>query len=157
MRLKDDIWLFWERIVVEQGVVIDRPKGTTHPRFAEMIYPVDYGYLAETAGGDGAEIDVFVGSAESGLVGLLVTHDAAKGDREVKLLWNLTENEIESVAAFLNCGTMTAELIRRSDQSAASWNAFFAFRDLIEVPEDFMRERPLNVMLDAKSVFENEI
>ena len=67
--MEDDLWIEWERIIAENGIVIDRPKGTAHPRFPGMIYPVDYGYLEQTIGGDGEEIDIFVGSADSGLVG----------------------------------------------------------------------------------------
>src|SRR5690349_13315470 len=104
--MDDDLWSFWERIIAEQGVIIDRSKGTAHPRFAEMIYPVDYGYLKNTTGGDGNEIDIFVGSTDSGLVGLLATKDSAKEDREIKLLWNLTDDEVEAATAFLNRETM---------------------------------------------------
>lgn len=155
--MDDDLWSFWERIIAEQGVIIERPKGTAHPHFAEMIYPVDYGYLENTTGGDGKEIDIFVGSTDSGLVGLLATQDAAKGDREIKLLWNLTEDEIEAVAAFLNRETMTASLIRRLSEALPSFETFFAFRDLIEIPDDFMSDRPLNVILEPGGVFDDEI
>ena len=111
--MEEDPWIGWEQIIAENKIVIDRPKGTAHPRFPEMIYPVDYGYLEQTIGGDGAEVDIFVGSGDAGLVALLSTYDAVKEDRETKLLWNLTEEEIETVTNFLNRGTMTASLIRR--------------------------------------------
>jgi inorganic pyrophosphatase len=42
---------FWEALdtlVSSSKLVIDRPKGTHHPRFSEIIYPVDYGYLENT-------------------------------------------------------------------------------------------------------------
>ena len=111
--MEDEIWSEWERIIAEHSIVIDRPKGTAHPRFPDMIYPIDYGYLEQTIGGDGAEIDIFVGSVESGLIGLLSTHDTAKEDRETKLLWNLSDEETETVVSFLNRGAMTASLVRR--------------------------------------------
>ena len=111
--MEDDLWSEWDRIIAEHKLVIDRPKGTVHPRFPEMIYPVDYGYLEQTIGGDGAEVDIFVGSGDAGLVGLLSTYDAVKEDRETKLLWNMTEEEIETVVSFLNRGAMTASLVRR--------------------------------------------
>ena len=155
--MDDDLWISWERIIAEQGVIIDRPKGTAHPRFAEMIYPVDYGYLKNTTGGDGKEIDIFVGSTDSGLVGLLATHDAAKGDREIKLLWNLIDSEVEAVVAFLNRETMTADLIRRSGEAQPSFKAFLAFWDLIEIPDDFMSDRPLNIILEPGGVFDEEM
>lgn len=41
-------------------VIIDRPLGSSHPRFSELIYPVNYGYIANTISGDGMELDVYV-------------------------------------------------------------------------------------------------
>lgn len=41
-------------------IVIDRPLGSAHPRFPDTIYPVNYGYIPETEGGDGEEIDVYL-------------------------------------------------------------------------------------------------
>jgi len=29
--------------VLESEIVIDRPKGSHHPRYPEIVYPVDYG------------------------------------------------------------------------------------------------------------------
>lgn len=39
---------------------IDRPLGTAHPRFPKMIYPINYGYVNDIKGGDGAEQDVYI-------------------------------------------------------------------------------------------------
>jgi inorganic pyrophosphatase len=103
-------WAVWERLLRERGVVIDRPRGRPHPRFPAMIYPLDYGYIPGTVGGDGAEVDVFVGSGDSGLTAALITHDLGKGDRELKLLWNTTEAEIAAARAFLQRGDMRVDL-----------------------------------------------
>ena len=57
---------FWDRIaqmVEESKIVVDRPKGSYHPNFPGFIFPLDYGYLSGTTGGDGKEIDVWIGSA----------------------------------------------------------------------------------------------
>ena len=121
-----------------------------------MIYPVDYGYLEQTVGGDGAEIDIFVGSEDSGLVGILSTHDTAKEDCETKLLWNLTDEETETVVSFLNRGSMTASIIRRSDEVPLSLTSTFAFMHLAEIPDDFMRDRPLNVVLEPGGIFDDD-
>jgi inorganic pyrophosphatase len=41
-----------------------------------LIYPLDYGYLEGTCGGDGAGIDVWVGlKADKTLTGILCTVD----------------------------------------------------------------------------------
>ncbi len=39
---------------------MDRPLGSAHPRFPELIYPVNYGYVDGVFAGDGAEQDVYV-------------------------------------------------------------------------------------------------
>ncbi|MCR5448414.1 MAG: inorganic diphosphatase [Solobacterium sp.] len=39
---------------------IDRPLGSQHPRFPDMIYPVNYGYVEGVIAGDGQEQDVYV-------------------------------------------------------------------------------------------------
>jgi inorganic pyrophosphatase len=83
-------------------LVIDRRKGTVHPRIPEIVYPLDYGYLAGTTSGDGDGIDVFVGTApEAGLVGLLLTADPVKRDAEIKLLVDCSDDEVEIARAFL--------------------------------------------------------
>ena len=41
-------------------IVIDRPLGSAHPQFPSLIYPVNYGYIPGTEGGDGEEIDVYL-------------------------------------------------------------------------------------------------
>ncbi len=43
---------FWQTMteLAETGsIVLDRPKGSAHPRYPEMIYPLDYGYLENTS------------------------------------------------------------------------------------------------------------
>lgn len=111
----DDMdWGHWERLLRRRGVVIDRPRSSAHPCYPAMIYPLDYGYIPGTTGGDGAEVDIFAGSAPTGLRAALFTTDARKGDREIKLLWNMTDAEIETARAFLDCGAMSADLVWRA-------------------------------------------
>lgn len=40
--------------------VVDRPLGSVHPKYPEMIYPVNYGYVEGVFAGDGAEQDVYI-------------------------------------------------------------------------------------------------
>lgn len=83
--------------------VVDRPRGTRHPRVPQAVYPVDYGYLDGTASGDGEGVDVFHGSAEGlGVVGVFVTADPEKRDVEVKVLTDCTTDEIEQIRHLLN-------------------------------------------------------
>ena len=39
---------------------IDRPIGSHHPRHAEMIYPINYGYVEGILAEDGAEQDIYL-------------------------------------------------------------------------------------------------
>ncbi|MDO5122717.1 MAG: inorganic pyrophosphatase [Erysipelotrichaceae bacterium] len=39
---------------------IDRPLGSPHPRFPDMIYPINYGYVNGMTAGDGQEQDAYV-------------------------------------------------------------------------------------------------
>ncbi len=81
-------WAAAEQLLATSEIVIDRPKGSTHPRIPEAIYPVAYGYLKGTAGGDGEGIDVWVGSLTPGtLTGVVCTIDLHKRDAELKLLF----------------------------------------------------------------------
>ena len=45
-------------------VYVDRALGTRHPRFTDMIYPVNYGYVKDVIGGDGEEQDAYILRAE---------------------------------------------------------------------------------------------
>jgi inorganic pyrophosphatase len=113
-------WDAWEATVRGNGVVIDRPRGIPHPRYPASIYPVDYGYIPGTIGGDGREVDVFVGTASGrGLSGLIATRDTTKRDEEVKLLWNLTDAEVAAVLTFLNRGGMSGRLVARPQPGSA--------------------------------------
>ena len=95
-------WAGWEALIRQNGITLDRPYRSAHPDYPEIIYPLDYGYVNGTTSSDGNEVDVFVGSAESGLVGLLITTDYGRGDREIKLLYACTPEEIYLVNGFIN-------------------------------------------------------
>ena len=41
-------------------VTVDRPLGSRHPKFPDMIYPVNYGYIAGVIGGDGEWQDAYI-------------------------------------------------------------------------------------------------
>lgn len=85
---------------------IDRPEGSAHPRFPNVIYPLDYGFLDGTTAADGEGVDVFVGSrAGAGVTAVALTVDAGKRDVEVKVLLDCIPGEIDEVFAFLS-GTL---------------------------------------------------
>lgn len=95
-------WAGWETLLHQRGVTIDRPHGSAHPDYPSIIYPIDYGYLPGTLGTDGHAVDVFAGSADTGLVGLLLTTDHRRGDREAKLLWQCAPEEVYLAHGFVN-------------------------------------------------------
>lgn len=39
---------------------VDRPLGTSHPQYSEMIYPINYGFVDGVTAGDGMEQDVYL-------------------------------------------------------------------------------------------------
>ena len=99
----DTFWYSMEKLISDSEIVIDRPKGSPHPRIHEIVYPFDYGYLKNTSSMDGDGIDLWVGSEEEKqLKGIIVTVDLWKRDSEIKLLLGTTDDEIEIIHAFLN-------------------------------------------------------
>jgi len=92
-----DFWQALDLLIEEHELVIDRPKGSAHPRYPECIYPLDYGYLRGTASSDGGGIDVWRGSVDTGVVAIMVTVDMVKRDSEIKILLGCTEDEIDLV------------------------------------------------------------
>ncbi|GAB3583096.1 hypothetical protein [Calidifontibacter terrae] len=102
--------------LIEGEIVIDRAKGTAHPRYPDVIYPIDYGFLAGTSAADGEGIDLFRGSAVGqGLVGVYFTADGSKRDVEAKLLIDCTPQEVHKVGDFLASALDLAPvLVRRT-------------------------------------------
>ena len=89
----EDFWNALDELVNTSEIVIDRPKGSAHPRFPDFIYRVDYGYLKNTASMDGAGIDVWVGSGEKKIDAIMCIVDLMKKDSEIKILIGCTEEE----------------------------------------------------------------
>ncbi|HEU5370483.1 MAG TPA: inorganic pyrophosphatase, partial [Ktedonobacterales bacterium] len=106
-----------DMLVQTCALVIDRPKGSAHPRYPDFRYPLDYGYLEGTASGDGMGIDVWVGSLpEKRVTALLCAVDLGKRDAEMKLLLGCTSEEARQVLAIHNKGTQSATLLERPDK-----------------------------------------
>ena len=76
---------FWQAIdvLVSSGnIVIDRPKGSSHPRFPNITYAVDYGYIESTTSMDGEGIDVWRGSLPDDTVtAIICTVDLMKKEK----------------------------------------------------------------------------
>ncbi len=90
----DQFWQAIDELVTICNIVIDRPKGSAHPRFPEYTYPLDYGYLEGTSSIDGQGIDVWMGSAKNKTVDAIIcTVDLMKKDSEIKLLIGCSPEE----------------------------------------------------------------
>lgn len=119
-----EFWQALDRLISEHTVIIDRPKGSHHPRYPKVIYPLDYGYLEGTTAIDGGGVDVFRGGFDPmKLTGLALTVDLLKNDVEVKLLLGCTPSEQRVLVGFLNDGEMYAALIPRPTYNAAEENS----------------------------------
>jgi inorganic pyrophosphatase len=111
-----DLWEVLEEQILKNGVVIDRPKGQSHPRFPDLVYPIDYGYIPGTVSADGEGIDVCLGtSGAKKIVALICTFDGAKRDAEIKILYACGEEEIQIALGMLTHAPMCALLLRRPD------------------------------------------
>lgn len=95
-------WERWEKLILSEGVLLDRPRNSAHPRYPDILYPMDYGFICNTKSSDGEEVDVFAGSGPPRLVGMIITHDSRKKAREVKLLWRCIPAEIYLAHGFIN-------------------------------------------------------
>lgn len=115
MKYDSAFWHALEKLVSNSEIVIDRPKGAAHPRYPDLLYPLDYGYLQDTTSMDSGGIDVWKGSDVSQTVnGIICTVDLAKRDSEIKLLIGCTRREIGLVYTFHNkSACMKGILIKR--------------------------------------------
>jgi len=108
-------WTFIDRLWKTSHVCVDRPSGSAHPRHPSFIYPLDYGYLVDSAAPDGAAVDVWLGSRRRTKVDAAIwTVDLEKRDLELKLLVGCTADEIRIVLRLTNVHSMRSILIRRA-------------------------------------------
>ena len=113
-RYDEDFWNALDQLVSSSEIVIDRPKGTSHPKYPDFVYKLDYGYLKNTTSMDGGGIDVWVGSGEKRADAVMCIVDLLKKDSEIKILLGCTEEEKEIVYETHNeTPFMKGVLIRR--------------------------------------------
>ena len=110
----EEFWKALDELVSNSEIVIDRPRGSAHPRFPNFIYKVDYGYLKNTASMDGAGIDVWVGSGDKKVDAIMCIVDLMKRDSEIKILVGCSEEEkLEIYKTHNETQYMKGVLIRR--------------------------------------------
>jgi inorganic pyrophosphatase len=105
---------FLQQLVEGSQIVIDRPKGSTHHRYVNNSYPVDYGFLDGTTSMDAGGVDIWVGSLDrKKVVGALCTVDLLKRDTELKILYDYTDDEIQAILSFVNTDKMQAIFVKK--------------------------------------------
>jgi len=114
MDTSGNFWLALDRLVAASEIIIDRPKGSAHPRYQDFIYPADYGYLANTQAMDGGGLDVWVGSLPGRqLTGVICTVDLLKRDVELKLLLGCSADEQRIILGLHNADSQSGMLVER--------------------------------------------
>lgn len=115
MEYDTDFWGMLDELVKQSEILIDRPRGTVHPKYPDFLYEVDYGYLKNTVSMDGGGIDVWRGTdEEQKLDAIICTVDLAKKDSEIKILIGCTEEEKGKIYyTHNNSSSMKGILIRR--------------------------------------------
>ena len=93
----DPFWSALDKLASESKIVIDRPKGSHHPKYPTSVYPVDYGYLENTSSMDGGGIDVWKGADGENIDAIICTVDLIKKDSEIKILIGCSEVEKQLV------------------------------------------------------------
>ena len=98
-----DFWTAIDKLVMDNKIIIDRPKGTAHPKYSNIIYNVDYGYLQNTKSMDDSGIDIYVGSNQDKRVDSIICMvDLLKGDSEIKILYGCTDSEKQTIYQTIN-------------------------------------------------------
>ncbi|MGV8984529.1 hypothetical protein [Clostridium sp.] len=73
-----EFWRMLDDLVSCSVIVIDRPKGSRDPKYPDMIYEVDYGYLKNTTSMDGGGIDIWRGTEEKHEIDGIICCSASK-------------------------------------------------------------------------------
>ena len=111
-----EFWFVLDKLVSESEIIIDRLKGSRHPKYPDYIYPVDYGYLENTTAMDGGGIDIWKGTDGDYIDAIICTVDLMKRDSEIKILIGCDEEEKRIVLeAHNNSEHMKGILIRRDN------------------------------------------
>lgn len=93
----NDFWKALDLLADNSEIVIDRPKGSVHPKYPDFVYKIDYGYLKDTSSMDGGGIDVWVGSGDKKIDAIMCIVDLMKRDSEIKILIGCTEEEKQMI------------------------------------------------------------
>ena len=122
MELENNAY-FWQKLdtlYLSGDLIIDRPKGTSHPFYSNLIYPVDYGHLKDIQ--DSQHIACYKGSSgDTTINALVVCADILNKDIEVKLLVGCSEKEEYDILSFLNQTDFQKSIIIRRGSAIPDW------------------------------------
>ena len=88
--------------------IVDRPLGSAHPQYPDLIYPVNYGYIPGILAGDGEEQDAYILGVEEPVklfTGTVIAVIRRRDDTEDKWVLapkgsSFSEEEILAATAF---------------------------------------------------------
>lgn len=117
---------FWQKldsIYFASSIVITQPQGSLHSTFANLVYPVDYGYLNDTLSQDLLGIAIYKGKGSAYSVeAILVAADILKKDIEVKLLVGCSQEEVDKILRFVNQTEYQKTIIVRRGNDVPTWS-----------------------------------
>jgi inorganic pyrophosphatase len=169
MKYNNEFWNYLNRLVNDNEIIIDRPKGTRHPKYNDIIYESDYGYINNTKTTDGGGIDVFKGSLHNKNVNKIIcTIDLLKKDIELKILIGCTIIEERKIYNFLNNSeNMKAIMIEKEVTSEnmkkeiKPINKNHDFNEIFEIFEDVVgtptEENIKNILLEYENNIEKTL
>lgn len=67
------------------------------------------------------------------------------------------EFRFEQGEVYITRDDVTGDVVLSNRPGAKTWNAFFELLQCLEVPADFMAERPLNVLSQERGLFDDEL
>ena len=133
---REDFWNALDELVNSSEIVIDRPKGSAHPRFPSFIYRVDYGYLKSTTSMDGAGIDVWVGSGDRKIDAIMCIVDLMKKDSDNNYILSILYSDKYS-SDFINHFIESYKLILKCMVNVSNLSdiSYISSRDLVVLDE----------------------
>ena len=115
---------FWQKVdtlYFSSKLIITRKKGSRHPLYPNLIYPVDYGHLDDT-NPEETGIEAFRGTVKTSHVDtIVICADILKKDIEIKLLTGCTEEEENQILHFLNQTDFQKTVVIRRGDAIPAW------------------------------------
>jgi inorganic pyrophosphatase len=114
LKINNKFWEDLDFLISTSEIIIDRPKGSNHPLYPNLKYPLNYGFIKNTRSQDNSEIDIYVGESPiKKITAIMCTIDLFKRDSEIKILFSCTEEEMEIIYKLNNEKMMDGILIKR--------------------------------------------